>query len=179
MQAWLKLLEIPTVLTPPPVLPVHRQKVVRPSANQTFRQLSRTASTRKARTIPWVRLTVIAGYYLVIGFLVGVWSMFWAGAGVMTGAVAVVDADNVADVLITAVVVTVVSAVVSAVVSVGAGFGAVYVAWTVTLAVALLSGLVAGKKLQESFNKFHTFLILLGTSWLGLGLGWLLGSIFR
>ncbi len=34
------------------------------------------------------------------------------------------------------------------------------------------------EKLQESFSKFHTILILLGTSWLGLGLGWLLGSRF-
>ncbi|MEQ8757830.1 MAG: hypothetical protein RID09_30530 [Coleofasciculus sp. G1-WW12-02] len=55
---------------------------------------------------------------------------------------------------------------------------------TVAVVVAEAAGadmlaVLAGEKLQKSFSKFHTFLIWLGTSWLGLGLGWLLGSIFR
>jgi serine/threonine-protein kinase len=42
---------------------------------------------------------------------------------------------------------------------------------------ALMAGRVATKKLEESFSKFHTYLILLGTSLLGLGLGSLLGVL--
>jgi len=37
----------------------------------------------------------------------------------------------------------------------------------------------AGEKLQKSFSKVHTFLILASTSSLGLGLGWLGHRIFN
>jgi serine/threonine-protein kinase len=173
MQAWLKLLEIPTVLTPPPV---HEQEFFHPSANQTSRQRFRTASTRKARTILWVGLLVIAGCYLVIGFFsvkVGAGTMAVAGvAGVIAVAVAV--AGGLAGAMAGAV---------------AGGLAVGSVAWDLADVAALAAiivapvagagaGAVAGDKLQESFSKFHTFLIWLGTSWLGLGLGWLLGSIF-
>ena len=143
MQAWLKLLEEPRVVAPPP-------------ANQTFWQLFRTASTRKAKTIPWVGLTAIAGYYLCIGLFLFVVEAEVEGV-VMAGAAAAA--------------------------LLGAGLGAVAGARAGVMAVAWAFGVVmavtwAGEKLQESFSKFHTFLILLGTSWLGLGLWWLLGSIF-
>ncbi|MEQ8997254.1 MAG: serine/threonine-protein kinase [Coleofasciculus sp. B1-GNL1-01] len=177
MQAWLKLLEIPTVLTPPPV---HEQEFFRPSANQTSRQPFRTASTRKARTIPWVRLTVIAGCYLGIGFfLVEVGAV----AVAVLGAVAAAAAWAVP--VAAAVAVAVLGAVAAAMAGAGATaavlLGAVAVAAAAAVPVAAAgagAGAGAKEKLQESFSKFHTFLILLGTSWLGLGLGWLLGSIF-
>jgi serine/threonine-protein kinase len=41
------------------------------------------------------------------------------------------------------------------------------------------SGVGAYYTLLKSFNWLHTFLILAGTSGLGLGLGWLVGLIFR
>ncbi|MEQ9621195.1 serine/threonine protein kinase [Coleofasciculus chthonoplastes] len=184
MQVWLKLLEIPTVLTPPPV---HEQEFFHPSANQTSRQPFRTANTRKAKTIPWVRLTVIAGYYLVIGFFLVMveaevepepWIMAMAGAAAAAVAVTVAGAVAVGGVAGAAAwAVAWVGAV-----GVGVAVGGVdvglagAVTMTVTVAVA---GAWAREKLEESFSKFHTFLILLGTSWLGLGLGWLLASIFR
>jgi serine/threonine-protein kinase len=34
-------------------------------------------------------------------------------------------------------------------------------------------------RLLRSFNRFHKFLTLAGTSWLGLGMGWMLGAIFK
>jgi len=191
MQAWLKLLEEPRVVTPPPVPPVYRQEVVRPSANQTSWQRFRTASTRKARTIPWVRLTVIAGCYLVIGFV-----FVKVGAGIMAVAVAVAVAGVMAGAVAVAggLAVAVAGGLAGAVAG-GLAVGAVAVAGTmagsvvVDLAVGIGTlvapvavagaGAGAGYKLQESVSKFHTFLIWLGTSWLGIGLGWLLGSIFR
>ncbi|MDZ8110244.1 MAG: serine/threonine protein kinase, partial [Nostoc sp. DedQUE12a] len=52
----------------------------------------------------------------------------------------------------------------------GAGFVAV---------AGAVAGAWAGYKLQKSFSKAHTFLILASTSNLGLGLGWLGHSIFN
>ncbi|MEQ8465091.1 serine/threonine protein kinase [Coleofasciculus sp. E1-EBD-02] len=183
MPAWLKLLEIPTVLTPPPV---HEQEFFHPSANQTSRQPFRTANTRKAKTIPWVRLTVIAGYYLVIGFFLVMveaevepepWIMAMAGAAAAAVAVTVAGAVAVGGVAGAAAwAVAWVGAV-----GVGVAVGGVDVglAGAVTMTVTMAgAGDWAREKLRESFSKFHTFLILLGTSWLGLGLGSLLGSIF-
>jgi len=241
MQAWLKLLEDPRVVTPPPAPSVHRQEVVRPSTIYTSRQPFRTASTRKARTIPWVRLTVIAGCYLVIGFFlvkVGAGTMAVAGAGAVAGVMAVVFAVTgaVAGAVAGPWAAVMVGAVtgaggallvaldgamtrpwaavmLGALLGVGAGVavaagegedgtgawaactgagamaGTVAGAMAAVMAAVMLGALLgagagagamaaAGDKLQESFSKFHTFLILLGTSWLGLGLGWLLGSIF-
>ncbi len=42
-----------------------------------------------------------------------------------------------------------------------------------TAFLALGSGISGAEKLRKSFSRFHSFLIFLGTSWLGLGLGWL------
>lgn len=42
-----------------------------------------------------------------------------------------------------------------------------------TAFLAIGSGVSGAEKLRKSFSRFHTFLIFLGTSWLGLGLGWL------
>lgn len=54
------------------------------------------------------------------------------------------------------------------------------VTWAVAGAVAVAgAGAWAGNKLLESFNKFHTFLILAGASGLGLGLGWLGQLVFN
>jgi len=173
MQAWVKLLEKPRVATSPPV---YGQEVVRPSANQTSRQHSRTEHTRKARTIPWDRLTIIAGCYLVKSFLLVqfvafwgafLWGFVWAFFGVFAWAFFGVFAWAFAFYF--------------------AWAFAFYFAWNLAwvfawaFAVILLESMAfadAREKLQESYSKFQTFLILLGTSWLGLGLGWLLGSIF-
>lgn len=41
-----------------------------------------------------------------------------------------------------------------------------------TALLALGTGVSGTEKLLKSFSRFHTFLILLGSSWLGLALGW-------
>jgi serine/threonine-protein kinase len=48
------------------------------------------------------------------------------------------------------------------------------------LIVFLLTGIYVTprRKLQKFFSRFHQFLIILGTSWLGIFLGWLIYQIF-
>jgi len=160
MQAWLKLLEIPTVLTPSPIV-------------------------LKIKIVPWVGLLVIAGCHLVIGFF-SVELGAWAGLGAWVGLMAVVFAvagavGGYVDGLMAGFMAGVMAA--EAVAGAVAGGLAVAVAGFASMIVGAVAGGVAvawaREKLRESFSKFHTFLIWLGTSWLGLGLGWLLGSIFR
>ena len=58
----------------------------------------------------------------------------------------------------------------------GRSFGIVPVGVAVALGVAIG---VAAYKLEKSFSKFHTFLILTGTSNVGLGLGWMVYRLFK
>ena len=188
MQAWLKLLEIPRVVTPPPVPPVYGQEFFRPSANQT-------ASTRKAKTIPWVGLLVIAGCNLGIGgigfflFLVEerVFSLAVAAAGALLVTWFVTwfvdgDGDWVSVAFAAAAAFWLIAwATIWSVAVAAAGVWASAAAVAAAMAAVVImtaAGGWAGEELKKFFSKFHTFLILLGTSWLGLGLGWLLGSIF-
>jgi serine/threonine protein kinase/small basic protein len=51
-------------------------------------------------------------------------------------------------------------------------FGFVHKAWSIAVAVA-------GEKLLESFSRSDTFLILVGTYMVGMGLAWLIGTALR
>ncbi|EDX77417.1 protein kinase domain [Coleofasciculus chthonoplastes PCC 7420] len=184
MQAWLKLLEVTKVVIPSFDAPVYGRNFVNRSTHNNSGKRFRTVISGKAKTLPWVRLVVISGGYLLMGILLVLTEAGFVSlvvAGIVSGIVAWTVAKDV---------------VWNMSVVGGAVAGAVYVAMVlalnlagdrtgfiaVALALACAGVMVlpmAGKKLQESFSKFHTFLILLGTSWLGLGLGWLLGSIFR
>ena len=61
------------------------------------------------------------------------------------------------------------------------------VAWAVAVAgavmavavPALVAKAIVGDKLEKSFNKFHTFLILAGTSNIGLGLGFIVYKLLN
>ncbi|MBE9126443.1 MULTISPECIES: serine/threonine protein kinase [unclassified Coleofasciculus] len=154
----------------------------------------------KIKIVPWVNLLVIAGYYLVIGFLLvegGVWGVVVAGAGAgffaVSFAVTLFEPTVAGDVVLISMILAGAFAVTWALDLAGflpvlsvLGEDAVlsvrsYGSFVVGLAVrfaGFFAVSLAGIELEESFSKFHTFLILLGTSWLGLGLGWLLGSIF-
>ncbi len=48
----------------------------------------------------------------------------------------------------------------------------------VTVLMTIGIGISATQRLLKSFSRLQTFLILLGTSWLGLGLGWLVRWLF-
>ncbi|NEO99853.1 MAG: serine/threonine protein kinase [Symploca sp. SIO2E9] len=186
MQQWLKLLEAPKVVIPPPVFklpkapkvvvpaPVkktYRQEIVWPSPKKSPALPPRKPDTRQTRTIPWIWLVLLLISYLSIGsflteakVLVVVWAWAVAGAWVMAGAVAEIVT------IIFAMIFAMFWFLVVAVAVVGTWAGAVAVVGAVTVAVA---GAVIATKLGKSFSKSQTFVILSGTSILGLTLGWL------
>ncbi|MFB2768772.1 serine/threonine protein kinase [Pelatocladus sp. BLCC-F211] len=197
MQSWLAMLEVPKQTSPPTVEPVHRKEVVRPpEAKSASKATPGQAATKSPRIIPWGWLVGVLLNYLFIGYSLamsngslgawawaGAWAGAWAWAVALGGGVALAGAGNVAVALAGrvagGVAVTVVWAVAVAlafggVAGVVAAAGAM--AWAVAWAVAAAA---AWKKLLESFNKFHTFLILAGVSSLGLGLGWIGHWVFN
>ncbi|MBH8571965.1 serine/threonine protein kinase [Nostocaceae cyanobacterium CENA369] len=175
MQAWLAMLEAPKATSPPPVKPVYRKEVVRSETKPNPEAVLGEPATKSPRIIPWGWLVGVLLSYTFLGYLlvalnalhivwavVGAWAwvrraVAGAGAWVVVGAVAVAGAVAWA------------WAVAGAVAWAVGGTWAV--AWTV-------AGALAEDKLQKSFSKFHTFLILASTSSLGLGLGWLGHRIF-
>jgi serine/threonine protein kinase len=134
-------------------------------------------SKKPARKVPWVSLTILLLTYCIIGFILTVvYAPFWFWAMVVAGAVAGAWAWAGAGAVAWAV------AGAWAVAVAGAGAVAVAVAGAVAgagaWAVAALA-IWAGDKLEKSFNKFHTFLILAGTSNVGLGLGWIVYRLLK
>ncbi|ALB43264.1 serine/threonine protein kinase [Anabaena sp. WA102] len=118
---------------------------------------------KPARTIPWVSLTILLLNYCIIGFtLTLVNAPFWLWAVlvplVLVWAVAFAWEVAVALALVWAVIVV--------------AFVAKAVVMFLAAAVAV-PALLAEEKLRKSFSKFHAFLILAGTSNIGLGLGWI------
>ncbi|NET52982.1 MAG: serine/threonine protein kinase [Merismopedia sp. SIO2A8] len=219
MQEWLKLLESPEVLVPPPVKKSYRQEVVRPLSKEYFSlpprksdiavaKAVRTLScsllrvlcslgikrvcpnryvrcyTRQTRTIPWISLVGSFMLYLLMGCNLAVaaavpvavaGTVAVAVAGTVAVAVAVASLWPYADVLAVPVAVagTVAMAVAMAWSGVVAGGGAWAVVGAGCSAVAtFMNFLSAEATLEKSFSEFHTFLILAGTSILGLVLGW-------
>jgi tRNA A-37 threonylcarbamoyl transferase component Bud32 len=211
MQAWLTMLEVPRVVTPPSVDPVYKIEVVRPKANS--KTTPDKPPTKSPRIIPWRWLVVVFLIYLLLiirclnasrpGYTVWTWAEAWAwsmagaGAWAVVGAVAAARAAAVARAGALTVALTVVRALTVA--WVVAWAVALTVAWTgaetvagagaktadvtaadVTTILALALALagawamsVAREKLEKSFSRVHTFLILASTSGLGFGLGWL------
>jgi len=174
MQAWLAMLEEPKPVPPPTVEPDYKRETVYSKAKPKLEAIPGKSATRLPRIIPWswlvgvLLISLLIGYSLAaINALYVTWAWAWAVALVWAGAGAWAWAVALVLVVVLLVAVAVASAGVPAVVLV--------VCWAVAVTVAVT---VAGEELQESFSKFHTFLILAGTSSLGLGLGWLGHRIF-
>ena len=109
------------------------------------------ADTEIARTIPWVSLTILLLLSSLMGYiLTAVNAPFLSWAVAVAGAVLGGSMVVVGDV---------------------ARPRAGAVAWAV-------AGVGASHHLEKSFSKDHTFLILTGTSNLGLGLGWIVHKFF-
>jgi serine/threonine-protein kinase len=166
---WLAMLEAQKATPPPPVVPVHRQEVVRSKAKP--KSTPHKPATKSPRIIPWVRLVGILFIYIFIGYclalalyktpllqVVCIWVFVWAFISAFVWTVAVAGTWTGAWVWVA------VSAWAWVVASTGAGVWAWAWAWVVAS---------TQRKLQQSFSNFHTFLILIGTSNLGLSLGWL------
>jgi hypothetical protein len=144
---------------------------------------------KQTRNIPWFWLAAALLLYTLIGRLT---ASFWAITSAFTLALAWASASAWTSTLAWTLGSSWVSALLSAPAWVltftsfsgllwfcdgllGGGGGLVFtlivawaVFWVLTWAWALA---VAGKELLKFFNQIHTFLILAGTSWLGLALG--------
>ena len=181
MQSWLEILSYkfntkaknPTVTFPPPVEDIYKKEVVYPEPTIE----KETISDKPARKVPWVSLTILLLLYSLMGYiLTAVNAPFslsavvvaWAMTMAVDVAVAVVVTWVMAVVVVVAVVVTGTLGVVWAGALAGAGN------WVVAGAVVMVMD-----KLGKSFSKFHTFLILAGTSNIGLGLGWIVHQLLK
>jgi serine/threonine-protein kinase len=138
---------------------------------------------QETRTIPWDRLAgtllfnAITGCILTLSYAplwtwTIAWTIAWLGAVASAGVLTVAWAGAIAMAIVLAVAGTI------------AGARAVEVAGAMVM-IGVVAGAGAGSgagawyTLLKSFNWFHTFLILAGTSGLGLGLGRLVGLIVR
>ncbi|ABA22600.1 serine/threonine protein kinase [Trichormus variabilis ATCC 29413] len=178
MQAWLAILEAPKPTPPYSVVPVHKKEAVSPKPKIKLQASPRKAVTKSHSIIPWGCLIGILFSSLFIGYLFAMSNApFWAWAvtvaGTLTWAVAVSGV-----VVGGAVAVAVVGAATVALVGAATVAGAGIWAWFWALAVAAFWG-GAGEKLQNYFSQFHTFLILVTTSFFGLGLGLLVHRVFN
>ena len=171
----------PTVTSPPPVEDIHKKEVVYPE--HTIEE--ETINNKPDRKVPWVLLTILLLAYCIIGLiLIGVNAPFWLWAVVAAVAVAVAMAVawNVAEDVAFNVARVVGAAVGAAVAVTGTAIGSAVgsgVAAGVVGGVAAGAVSWAGAELETSFSKFDTFLILTGTSNIGLGLGWIVYRLFK
>jgi serine/threonine-protein kinase len=193
MSDWLQKLE----LLPPPVEPQYQREEVNsprsfnppkePEAAKQKPKVRRRTSPyyilAKLKDIPWVWLIGVFLFYGISGYILGVNPAPWlvvagALAGSLAGALAwVVAVDRAA-----------------AWVGVWAGGGALVWVWAGAVAGYLVGaligfaftamsvfvvGILARDELLKYFSRFHSFLILTGTSLSGLGSGWLLGFLLQ
>jgi serine/threonine protein kinase len=194
MQVWLEMLEAPQATPPPPVEPVHREEVVRSKV-----KLNSEVISRKLPRIPWGWLIGVLFNYSLIGYFLAASNtpyIFWTAT-----AIAVIIAAGGAEAWGMARAGTMVLAWVVAVATARSMLRStnveaqtdpmfVAMAWfTVAVPTAMFVAMAVlwageilrdrvGYKLQESFGKVNTFLILASTSSLALRLGWLGHRIF-
>jgi hypothetical protein len=168
MQAWLTMLEALKTIPPPSVEEVYRKETVHSQNKLNSEANTGKSITKSPRIIPWRWLTGVLVSNLLIAYLLAISNAsfwVWALAVVMVWAVA------------TSIRVAVAMAVVG--VLAGAMLGPpVAGLWPGVVVVAIAVGM-AREKLEKSFSEFHTFLILVVTSFFGLGLGWLGHRIFN
>lgn len=148
------------------------------------------------RIIPWIWLVGLLFIYVFISYLLvvskapfwgWVWSIAVAVSVALTGALTVTYPVDVAvsralfmAVAVSGIMAVAVSGVAESGVVIWVGGGAIVTAWSVALGITeevvrvccvSVAGIKAEEKLQKSFSQFHTFMILVVTSALGLGLG--------
>ena len=183
--------------SPPPVHPPYQREEVRPLTplSTPVVQTIQPVNNRSQRAIPWFGLIILGLLHTLCGMLLTSdyalsWGLAWAGAGAGAGAMTWTVCAGAVDVAGAVTWLVVVAMALSwGVAGVGAVAVAVAVAGLVarlvdmSAAEAFLPALVAvimawawavagvGEELLVYFSRFQTFLILTGTSWLGLGLG--------
>ena len=170
--------ENPTVIPPPSVRDSYKKEVVdlKPTVEK------KTIRKRRKSPILWVSLTILLLLYSLMSYILTA-----VKAPFLLWAVAVVEAVAVA-----VAVAVPWSAAPPAVTLVMAGVGFMAGPAAVMLGViaevgfmatvapmAFIFALWAEEELRKSFSKFHTFLILAGTSNVALGLGWIVHRLFK
>ncbi|MEH2263434.1 serine/threonine protein kinase [Nostoc sp.] len=195
MEVWLAMLEAPKVMPLPPVEPVYRKFVSsKAKLNSKAIPYQRKRATKSPKIIPWGWLVGVLLSYLFIGFCL---SVRYASSWVLIITVAVIVAVAVAITVyqgkamaktINETVEQLKGVVMLAIIAGAFGFVpiALIVAVVVMLGLPMIMAIIVsiysgalvvykcGYELRKSFSKFHTFLILVGTSIFGLSMGWLL-----
>jgi serine/threonine protein kinase len=171
MKAWLNLLKPPRTAPPPPPNPTNPRP--RSSAHEQNR----------VGKIPWEFLAGITSIYVLLGVSLYLSSApFWIWIAVSGLTLTLTLASVGSGPLVMALAFLL-----------GYGSLVVILGWASplvgfrnfgyicagSLAMVLLASNRIREELLTSFSKFHTFLILLGTSVFGLGLGWLFGMLVR
>ena len=156
--------ENPTVTLPPSVEDSYKKEVVYHQSTVEEKPISK----KPDRIIPLCPLSILLLAYFIIGFmLINVNALFWLWF-VVAAVFAVTEADAWELAQIVAGIVFVTMLITGASSYAGA---AGIVTW-------IIGGVAAGSvgwaraELETSFSKFHTFLLLAGTSIVGLGLVW-------
>jgi serine/threonine-protein kinase len=158
--------ENPIVTPPPPVIDTYKKEVV--DLNPTVDK--KLSSKKPARIIPWCPLSILLLAYFIIGFmLINVNALFWLW---FVAVVAAVFAATEADAWELARVVAGIVFVTMLITGASSHAGAAGIVTWIIGGVAAGSVGWARAELETSFSKFHTFLILAGTSIVGLGLVW-------
>ena len=167
----------PTLTPPPPVEDTHKKEVV--YLEPTIEKKTISNKSKSARKVPWVSLTILLLFSSLIGYILTAFNapvLFWAVTVAL--AVAVARAGGAVAVAVAVAVGLAWAGVLAGAVArdggAVAGALALAVAGTLTLALAV----ALAWALEESFSSVHTFLILTGTSNLGLGLGWIVHKFF-
>ncbi|KAB8321279.1 serine/threonine protein kinase [Tolypothrix campylonemoides VB511288] len=160
VQEWLELLKEPVRHNTVKNSQSKSKKATKSSQAQQSASVNRVSSSSQQpkKIIPWYWLTGVLLTYSVLGYFTApvakavAWVWAWVGSGAAVVAIFAawfVDA-NVVWIL----------------------------CWVfIPIGLIYLPLAFASKNLLKSFNKSHTFLILTGTSCLGLGLGWLMYRI--
>ncbi|MBS9393474.1 MAG: hypothetical protein HEQ31_10080 [Dolichospermum sp. OL03] len=147
----------------------------RPQSMQSWIEMlgyKSSTSNKPTKTIPWVSLTIVLLVYFIIGYILtadNAQFLLWAVVVAMAWAWAWAEIEIWT---IWGVLVAYYVAGVTAMAAAGAGAGAGVTAVAVVM-------LVVVNVLGNSFSKFHTFLIVAGTSNIGLGLGWIVYRLFK
>lgn len=143
----------------------------------------KTINNKPDRKVPWVSLTILLLPYSLMGYILTANNapfLLWAVAVAVVGALALSWALSGSESWAVSSAVSWAAAVAAAVALGGVFAGVLVLDRSSAGAVAEIFACAwACPKLEESFNKFHAFLIVTGTSNIGLGLGWIVYRLFK
>jgi serine/threonine protein kinase len=172
MQSWLAMLNYK-----------HKIPNVKEKGANAVKRIVNVVGKRIPRTIPWVSLTILLLPYSLMGYILTANNapfLLWAVAVAVVGALALIGALSGSRYWAGSWAGSWAAAVAATLALGGIFAGVLVLDRSSAGAVAeIFAWAWAWPKLEESFNKFHAFLILTGTSNIGLGLGWIVYRLFK